>query len=153
MKKLFLFAVIAGSFVACNEPATEETVDTDTIVTEVTETTTTYVAADGDVKKLDGVVMVYQNGEWVAAENDITLDNGVVITTTGEVKSTDGTIIILEEGGTVSKTGQFFDRTGQAIENAWNATKEGVKDAGKAVGDAAGKAADKTEEAVKDIVE
>ena len=36
----------------------------------------------------------------------------------------------MEEGQVVSKEGDFFDRAGRAIENAWEDVKAGVKDAG-----------------------
>ena len=39
----------------------------------------------------------------------------------------------------VNKSGDFFDKTGRAIDNAWQDTKRAVKDAGEAVGDAAKK--------------
>ena len=155
MKKLFLFAGIAGVFVACNEPASETTetsVDTtvaatgETTVTETTTTTTTYAAAEGDVKMVEGKVMIYQNGAWVAADNDVTLDDGTIVTTKGDVKK-DGKTMKMEEGQAVTKAGRFFDKAGNAIENAWDKTKEGVKDAGKAVGNAAEKAAEKTKDA------
>jgi predicted small secreted protein len=167
MKKLFLFALVAGTFAACNEPkteTTETTIDTtttptETIVTETTTTTTTYTAAEGDVKKSEGKVMVYRNGSWVEAKEDVVLDNGIVVTKKGDVKNAEGKVIVIEEGQTVSKTGRFFDKAGMAVENAWdktkegvekaaNATAEGVKDAGKAVGNAAEKVADKTKDAL-----
>jgi hypothetical protein len=50
----------------------------------------------------------------------------------------------------VNRTGRFFDRTGNAIENVWDDTKRGVKKAGKAVGNAAKKAGEKVEDAVTD---
>jgi hypothetical protein len=75
------------------------------------------------------------------------LDNNVTVTRTGRVVR-DGRERELEEGQTVNRTGAFFDRTGNAIENAWDDTKAGVKKAADKVGDAAKKAGDKIEDAV-----
>ena len=72
--------------------------------------------------------MVYRNGQWVEADDDVKLENGEV----------------------VDRDGDFFDATGRAIENAWDDTKAGVKEAGKDIEKAAQKAGDKVEGAVDD---
>ncbi len=159
MKKLVLLMAVAGMFAACNENKTEETttnVDTtmtpsgDMAVTETKTTTTTYTPAEGDVKRENNMVVVYRNGAWTpVTEKEVAMDNGVVVTDKGEARNADGKVIVIEEGETMSKTGRFFDRTGNAIERGWDATKEGVKDAAHAVGNAAEKAADKTRDAFR----
>lgn len=153
MKKILGLVLVLAIFVACkNETKTTET-------TAVETPTVTYT--EGDVIKKDGKVQVYKDGSWAVVEQDVTLDNGVVIKTTGEVVAKDGKIITLEEGSFVNKAGNFFDKTGAAVENAWDATKEGldkaadvtkdaVKDAANATAEGLDKAADATKDAVKD---
>ena len=150
MKKLIPAAFMA-LLAACNSststtsaedtmvvaPNTDVTPDTATIVT-----TEVYTPAEGDVIYKDGKTMVMRNGDWVVVDKEITLDNGVVIYKDGTVKK-DKEEIKLEEGEVVNKAGNFFDRTGKAIDNAWQDTKDAVKDAGQAVGDAAKKAGKK----------
>lgn len=156
MKQFIALAIAAASFAACNDNngnATQgDSMDTTSNMTTPTidstmTTTTTYTAADGDVTYRDNKVMVMRNGEWVASDKDVTLDNGTVIYRNGKVKR-DNKEIELHDGEVVNKSGDFFDRSGRAIENAWDDTKEGVKDAGKAVGNAAKKVGDKAEDAV-----
>lgn len=131
-------ALAAVSLVACNDNAETTTVDTDTTTTTTTTTNEAYAPNEGDVTYRGEKVMVYRNGTWVEADNDVTLDNGVVVRRNGRVER-DGNEVELEEGEVVTKTGQFFDSAGRAIENAWDATKRGVK-----------KAANEVEEEVKD---
>ena len=45
----------------------------------------------------------------VDADNDVTLDDGVVVTRTGRVRR-DGKEVELHDGEVVSKTGRFFDK-------------------------------------------
>ncbi|MEO6818397.1 MAG: hypothetical protein ABI204_01620 [Ginsengibacter sp.] len=45
--------------------------------------------------------------------------------------------VVLNDGEVVTRTGHFFDKTGAAIEDGWDATKRGIKKAGDAIGDAA----------------
>ncbi|WP_132051122.1 DUF6799 domain-containing protein [Pseudocnuella soli] len=158
MKKIFALAFAAVSLAACND-GENATVSTET--TTVPETTTmdtmgaaattsdsyAYAPSEGDVTRRGDDVMVYRNGAWVEADNDVRLDDGVVVYRDGRV-TRDGNEVVLEDGEVVSKTGRFFDRAGNAIENAWDKTKSGVKKAGKEVGDAARKAGDKIENAV-----
>ena len=146
MKKVIVLAFVAMSFVACKdsnetEKTTVESYENNTI----TDTSETYLPADGDVIYTERKVRVRKNGKWVVADNDVTLDNGVVITRNGRVRK-DGRERDLEDGYILNRTGDFFDRSGRAIENAWDATKEGAKDAGRAVKDAAEKVGDKTKD-------
>jgi hypothetical protein len=174
MKKLLWMSFAAISFAACNDSGTDSTTVTtsDTSVTTATgdtavtttpvDTTTTtmptatvsYTPAEGDVRYMNGHLMVYRGSEWVVAKDDVTLDNGVVVTTKGHVKKT-GAEVELSDGETVSRSGNFFDKTGEVISDGWDATKHGVAKAGQAVAKgakAAGKAVGKAADAVKDAV-
>jgi len=104
-------------------------------------TTTTYTPAENDVSYRDGKVMVWRGNTWVESDDDVKMDNGVVVYKNGDVKKDDNTVK-LQDGEVVSHTGKFFDKTGQAIEDAWDATKKGVSKAGKAIGNTAEKAKD-----------
>lgn len=137
MKKFFPIAM-AALLAACNSSTTTVS-DEDTALTDTPDTVTTvYAPVDGDVIYRDDKVYVMRNGEWIEAEDDVTLDNGVVIYKTGKAKKGD-VEIELEDGEMVNKSGDFFDRTGRAIDNAWQDTKRAIKDAGEAVGGAAKK--------------
>lgn len=152
MKKIIAMAIAAVSFAACNNAGdTTATVDSSSATTTTitpTETTTsssaTYTAADGDVTYMDKKVRVRKSGEWVDADNDVRLDDGVVVYKNGKVKK-DGKEVELHDGEIVNRTGNFFDRSGRAIGNAWDATKEAGKDAGKAIKNTAEKVGDKLE--------
>lgn len=137
MKKFFPIA-IAAMMAACNSSTTVEDKDTVLATTPDTVTTVVYTPVDGDVVYKDDKVFVMRNGQWVEAEDNVTLDNGVVIYTTGRAKKGD-VEIELEDGEMVNKSGDFFDKTGRAIDNAWQDTKRAVKDAGKAIGKTAKK--------------
>ena len=167
MKKIILMAIAAVSLAACNDNAGENTsvdsrdTSTGTVTTTLdgtsgdtsNDTSTTassgYVATEGDVTYRDRKVKVMRNREWVDADDDVKLDDGVVVYRSGRVKR-DNKEIELEEGQVVTKTGNFFDKTGRAIENAWDATKEGVKDAGSAIKKAGKKTKEKAKDAVTD---
>ena len=152
MKKIIVMALTAVSLAACNDGTDNATVDTkDTTSTIMSTTTisTSYTPAEGDVTYRDKKVRVWKNGQWVDADGDVELESGVVVHRTGRVKKEDKEIV-LEDGEVVNRSGNFFDKTGHAIEKAWNATKEGVKDAGKAVGKAAEKVGEKAKDAVTD---
>ena len=165
MKKVFFLALGAAMFTACNEasnsntPAGDSTVTTtssntpdSTVQSQAIETAQAPAAityTDGDVIKKDGKVVVYKNGEWVVVDKEIKLSNGVVVLPNGTVKGKDGKTIELEEGVHVDKTGNFFDKAGVAISNAWDATKEGVSNAANTVADKATDAAQATKEGVK----
>lgn len=147
----------AGFWASCNTPNAEKTINT----TQTGTTTTVYSPAEGDVIMKDGTTMKYTNGIWVANTGSITMKNGMVITKEGVVTQ-DSKTVYLREGDAVNKTGNFFDRTGVAIDNAWDATKRGanqaaeatknaLEDAEKAIGKGARKIGDKTDSMVKDI--
>lgn len=159
MKTIFVIAIAAASFTACNNAGTGST-DTDTIITDssftdtmpaapvTTDTVTSaYTPVEGDVIYRDNKVYVMKNGTWVEANNDVTLDNGAVVYKTGTVKK-DKQEIKLKEGEMVSKTGNFFDKAGHAFSNAWGQTKDAVKDAGKAIDKTAKKAGAKVDSIV-----
>lgn len=146
MKKVIVLAFVALFFIACKDSnETEKTTVESNENNTITDTSETYLPEDGDVLYTDKKVRVRKNGKWVDADNDVTLDNGVVVTRNGRVRK-DGRERNLEDGYILNKTGDFFDRSGRAIENAWDATKEGAKDAGRAVKDAAEKVGDKTKD-------
>ncbi len=141
MKKFIPVAIVA-LLAACNNTSTTKT-DNDTVVTTTTTvpanvTADVYTPVEGDVIYKNDKVLVMHNGEWVVADEDVTLDNGIVIDKHGKAKKGD-VEITMKDGEVVSKTGNFFDKTGHAIDNAWQDTKDAVKDAGKAVGKAAKK--------------
>jgi hypothetical protein len=151
MKKFIAMSLVALSLAACNDEskssttsdtAVTTTANPDTTSATTTTTTTTsnssYTASEGDVSYRNKKLMVYRNGEWVESKEDAHLDNGLVIYRNGRA-TRDGKEIHLEDSVVVDHSGKFFDRTGNAIDNAWDKTKEGVKDAGKAVGNAAEK--------------
>ena len=150
MKKIFVIAFAAASFTACNNATTSST-NTDTLanmpVATDTATVLAYTPAEGDVIYRDSKVYIMKNGAWVEADNDVTLDNGVVVYRTGTVKK-DKKEIELKEGEVVNKTGDFFDKSGHAIANAWDDTKDAVEDAGNAVGKTAKKAGKKIDSVV-----
>ncbi|WP_207496027.1 DUF6799 domain-containing protein [Aridibaculum aurantiacum] len=139
MKKLFVIALAAITFTACN------TGEDNTTTTETTTENTTMdrTPSDGDVTYRDNRLRVYRNGNWTDADNDVTLENGTVVSRDGRVRREDREVR-LQDGEVVSRTGDFFDRTGRAINNAWDATKEGARDAGNAVERAADKVGEKT---------
>ena len=152
MKKIIAISFVTALFAACNNPQADatnaDTVDT-VSTTTTTTTTTTYSPAEGDVSYRNGRVLVWRNGDWVATNDDVTLDNGIVVYRNGEVKKGDK-VVVLEDGQVVNKSGNFFDKTGAAIENAWDATKKGAKKVGHAVEKAAQKVKEKTKDAIHD---
>ena len=139
MKKFFLMATVVALLASCDSSMkTDTVVDRDTIgpVTTETVTTKTYTPAEGDVTYRNNTVLVWQGGEWVRTDKDVTLNNGVVIYQNGEVKK-EGKTVRLEDGEVVTSVGEFFDATGKAITDAWDSTKKGVKKAGDALEKAA----------------
>ena len=139
MKKFFLMASVVALLASCDTNTdTDTVVDRDTIGPVATETVTTktYTPAEGDVTYRNNTVMVWRGGDWVKADNDVTLDNGVVIYQNGEVKK-DGKTVRLKDGEVVNSVGEIFDETGKAISDAWDSTKRGMEKAGEAVKDAA----------------
>ena len=154
MKRIFVIALAVTSMMACNEQKEKDTVvvdtTTDTSTTVIMDNTTVanpYTPEEGDVIFRNGKVMVYRNNTYVESDKDVTLDSGIVVKRNGEV-TREGVVIKMDDGEAVTKTGRFFDKTGQAIENAWDATKRGVSKAASAVG----KGAKKVGEEVKDAV-
>jgi major membrane immunogen (membrane-anchored lipoprotein) len=143
MKKITAIAFAATlALAACNDSATTDKTTVDS--TKNTSTVTTYTPVDGDVRYEGKKVMVMRNGGWVEADADVKLDNGVTVYRNGRVERGDYQVE-LRDGEVVNRTGDFFDRTGNAVSNAWEATKEGASDAGRAVKKGLGKVGDKIE--------
>src|SRR5687767_1461772 len=133
MKKIVLTAAVAFFMLACKD---EKKADTTTTATETSETTNkAYTASEGDVSYRGGKLMVYRNNGWVDADADVTLDNGIVVRRTGRVAK-DNDVYELEDGVVVTKTGDFFDRAGNAIENGWEGVKKAFKNVKEEVKDA-----------------
>jgi uncharacterized lipoprotein NlpE involved in copper resistance len=149
MKKIFFLSIAVASIVACNNGnETSVTSDTTTVMHEDNhDATANYTASEGDVTYRDNKVMVMKNGEWVETNDEVTLDNGVVVHKNGQVKRNDD-VVVMHDGEIVTRSGNFFDRSGRAIDNAWDATKEGVKDAGRAIKNTAEKIGEGAERAV-----
>lgn len=144
MKKFFLMATVVALLASCDSSVqTDTVVDKDTVGPVTTEkvVTKTYTPAEGDVTYRNKTVLVWRGGDWVEADKDVTLDNGVIIYRNGDVKK-EGKTVHLEDGEVVTSVGEFFDETGKAIEDAWNSTKKGVKKLG-----------DGMEKAAKDVKE
>ena len=133
MKKLFVFAIIGASLLSCND-TTETTTTTDTTNSTDTTTHAAYAPSEGDVSYRNGKLMVWRSNEWEEADDDVTLQNGVVVRRTGKVER-DGKVVELEDGEVVDRSGRFFDKAGNAIEDAWDATKKGAKKVGEEVKD------------------
>ncbi|MBX3253820.1 MAG: hypothetical protein KF862_06730 [Chitinophagaceae bacterium] len=155
MKKMFFIAATAVVLAACDSNGSEETTGTDVTLTpaetgkENVADKVTYVAEDGDVMWKDGKLLVYKDGNWSVAEKDITLNDGTTISLKGDVTK-EGKTITIKEGESVKKTGEFFDKAGDAISNAWDAAKEGVKDGANAVKEGVTDAANAVKEEAKD---
>lgn len=128
MKTLVILAITATTLLACNTDNTSTTDKTDT------STHAAYAPSEGDVTSRNGKVMVWRDGEWKEADADVHLDNGVVVNRKGEVIKEDK-VVVLDDGEVVDRSGRFFDKAGNAIEDAWDATKKGVKKAGEEVKD------------------
>jgi hypothetical protein len=143
MKKMFLLAGLTASLFAC----TNETGSTTTTTTKVDSsnnaatTTTTYTSSEGDVTYRNGKVLVWRNNNWVDADNDVTLDDGTVVRKNGKVVRNDEERD-MEDGVVIDKTGRFFDKAGNTIEDGWNGLKKGVK-----------KGYNETKEEVKDVLD
>jgi hypothetical protein len=147
MKTMIVLALATVAFTACGDrkdtdttTVTSDTVntfnaDTGSRMTTTSDNTVTYAPSEGDVSYRDGKLMVWRNNEYVVADKDVTLDDGIIVKRNGEV-TRNGKVVRMEEGENLSRTGRFFDRTGQAIEDGWDATKRGVKKAANKVKDA-----------------
>lgn len=168
MKKILALAFAAISFAACNDDGDTATTTTDSTSLTTTGTTTdtgaygdttgalnttttnqAYQPAEGDVTYEQKKVRVRRNNAWVDADEDVKLDNNVTVYRDGRV-SRDGKDIMIEEGEVVDRTGNFFDRAGNRIENVWDDTKRLAKNAGKKVKKGAEKVGEKVEKAVTD---
>lgn len=146
MRKIIAMGLVALSFTACNnDNETTETTYTDTVIT-TEPAVAVHTPSDGDVTYYSGKVQVYRNDAWVEADDEVKFDNGVIIYRDGRAIR-DGNEVYLEDGYIVDRDGNVFDRTGNAIGDAWDATKHGVKKAGQAVGDAAKKVGDEVKDA------
>jgi hypothetical protein len=133
MTKLFLVGMIGATIVSCNNGSTDTSTTTKSDTTANTATTTTtYTAAEGDVSYRNGKVVVWRNNNWVVADEDVTLNDGVIVRRNGEVKRGDD-VVVLKDGEVVDRSGRFFDDAGNAIEDAWQGAKKGVKKAGEEV--------------------
>jgi hypothetical protein len=128
MKKILVAAGIV-LLMSCNDEKKDSTTETETT------TSKTYTATEGDVSYRGGKLVVYRNGAWVDADNDVTLDNGIVVRRTGRVAK-DNEEYELEDGVVVTKTGDFFDRAGNAIENGWEGVKKAFRNVKAEVKDA-----------------
>ena len=120
MKKMLVAAGILF-LTACNNENKDATK-----TNETTTTTRTYSASEGDVSYRNGKVVVYRNNAWVDADDDITLDNGIVVRKTGRVAK-DNEEYELEEGVVVTKKGNFWDKAGNVIEDGWEGVKKGFR--------------------------
>lgn len=148
MTKIIVMAFAATCFLAaCNDGDTTDKTKVDSTQNTTTTTTTTYTPVEGDVQYSGNKVMVMKNGAWVEADADVKLDNGVTVYRNGRVERGDYEIV-LQDGEVVNRSGDFFDKTGNAIANAWDATKEGASAVGRAVKKGVSKIGDKIEGAV-----
>jgi hypothetical protein len=148
MKKIMVIAFTVLGLSACNDTETDKTTATDSTTNTTTTTTpTAYTPVEGDVQYSGSKVMVMRNGAWVEADADVKFDNGVTVYRTGRVERGDYEVT-LQDGEVVNRSGDFFDKTGNAIEGVWDATKEGASTAGRAVKKVVGKIGDKIEGAV-----
>ena len=90
--------------------------------TTMSSTYSVYTPEEGDGIYRDNTVKVMKNGQWVNAENDVKMDDGVVVYRNGKVIKGDKEVE-LHDGEIVNKAGNFFNRSGEAFEDAWDATK------------------------------
>lgn len=158
MKKILGLAVVSMAIFACNDNQSpginKDTRDTSAVMETPppppATTEAVYMPAEGDYTYKEKKVMVMKNGEWVEVKKEVKLDNGTVIEKNGTVKR-DGKEIELEEGTVVNKEGNFFDKAGHAIDNAWDATKSGVKKAGNEIEKGAKKVGEEVHDATHDV--
>ncbi len=154
MKKFFVLAGMAAILTACNnDGSSDNTVNNDSLrqdsINQANSASSNYQAAEGDVSYRNGKLVVWRNNAWVDNDADVTLDNDVVVRRSGRVER-NGDTVELEDGEVVTKTGRFFDRAGNAIEDAWDATKRGAKKVGSTIEKGADKAAGEVKDALKD---
>lgn len=145
MKKIFFLAFAGIALIACNEsgPSIREDTQDNSTVTETPPPAAepVYVPGEGDVTFRDNKLHVMRNGAWIETNEDVKVDNGITITKSGKVQK-DGQDMQLEEGIVINREGNFYDKAGQKIENAWDATKDGTKKAGDEIKEGADKAKD-----------
>ena len=136
MKKILAFALSAAVFTACNDTKTDSATVVDSTTTKEVAVQppapAMYTPGEGDLTYREKKLLVWRNGVWVDADDDITLDNGYVVYRNGEVQR-DDYIVVLNDGEVVTRTGNFFTKTGEAIDDAWDATKRVVKKAGQKI--------------------
>ena len=157
MKKILGLAIVSMAIFACND-SQSPSINNDTRDTSAAietpqpppaSTEVVYTPAEGDYTYKEKKVMVMKDGQWVEVKKKVKLDNGTVIEENGTVKK-EGKEVKLEDGTVVNKEGNFFDKTGHAIDNAWDATKDGVKKAGHEIKEGANKVGDKVHDATHD---
>jgi hypothetical protein len=146
MKTLFLIAVLAVFTIACNNSNRDVTTRFEADTTDNAAMTTTYQPSEGDVTYRNGAVFVWTNGNWEATNDDVRLNNGAIVHKTGRVVK-DNDVTVLGDGEIVDKSGDFFDKAGQAVNKGWNKTKDGAKKAGNEIKEGANKVG----EEVKDV--
>ena len=129
MKKILIMLFFTTIIIACNDESTDTTT---TIKSDTTSNAARYSPAEGDVTYRNGKVMVWRDNDWVVAEDDVTLNDGVVVRRNGEVER-GADVVVLEDGEVVDISGRFFDKAGNAVEDAWQGAKKGVKKAGEEV--------------------
>lgn len=153
MKRILALALVTAGLYACTDTerdnATIEDRDEAPISSPAPTTTEAYTPAEGDVTYRDKEVHVYRNGAWVETEDEVELDNGAVVYRDGRVVR-ENKEVELEDGEVVNKTGNFFDRTGKAIEKGWEDVKQGAKEMGKDIEKGANKVGNDIEGAVDD---
>jgi hypothetical protein len=157
MKKTLLVASALIFLIACNDNSKQTTTTTDsaalispnpdTQMVDHTRVDNLYAPAEGDIMYTENKLRVRRNNAYVDADNDVTLDSGIIVNRKGEATWKDKTIR-MEEGEAVNRTGNFFNKAGEKIDDIWNDTKRAVKKTAKAVDNAA----EKTGEKVKDAV-
>jgi hypothetical protein len=148
MKKYALIAISCLAFAACANRDKENPNDTSTVTTTTTtEETIAYKPVDGDMMYSNGKLMVMRNGTWVEADDDVKVEGGIVVYRNGHVTREDKTVV-LSDGEIVDHSGNILDRTGRAIDNAWQDTKQGVKEVGREARNAAKEVGQEAKEAV-----
>lgn len=153
MKRILALAIAATTLYACGDNASNEAADDreDAAISSPAPSneTSAYTPSEGDVIHEGDDIKVYRNGQWVESEDEVTLDNGAIVYDDGRVVK-DNKEVKLDDGEVVNKTGNFFDRTGKAIEKGWEDVKQGAKEMGKDIEKGANKVGDKVEGTVDD---
>ncbi len=103
MKKVFLsafaFILTAGAF------AQSSSTDSSTSMNK-TEMHQKMQSHDGVIMK-DGKLLVTKNGQAAPLTENVTLNDGTIVTPDGTVKKTDGTTVTLKEGDYVTADGKL----------------------------------------------